>query len=145
MDNENVVTICGTIVVLAFLGFMYSMIAGDTDRFNTCIKAGGSWNNGRIEGCGGHTISFCFDAKSSNSNAILVVSSNNNVTTPGSTLTTTHPFTDSVRTCFNWSPSLIDTGLRILTFTIKLDLFLFHIFFKSFPINFMSVFHKGFI
>ena len=86
---------------------------------DTITIVGGSWNNGRIEGCGGHTISFCFDAKSSNSNAILVVTSNNNITTPGSTLTTSHPFTDSVRTCFNWSPSLIDTGLRILTFTIK--------------------------
>ena len=90
-----------------------------TLNLDTISIAGGSWNNGRIEGCGGQPISFCFDAKSSNSSAILVVTSNNNITTPGSTLTLSHQFTDSVRTCFNWIPSPLDTGLRILTFTIK--------------------------
>ena len=90
-----------------------------TLNLDTITIAGGTWNNGRIEGCGGQSISFCFDAKSSNSSAILVVTSNNSIATPGSTVTLTNHFTDSVRTCFNWSPSLIDTGARILTFTVK--------------------------
>ena len=90
-----------------------------TLNLDTITIIGGAWNNGRIEGCGGQTISFCFDAKSSDSNAILVVTSNNLIAAPGSTTTLTSQYTDSVRTCFNWSPSALDTGLRILTFTIK--------------------------
>lgn len=90
-----------------------------TLNLDTISIFGGSWNNGRVEGCGGQPVSFCFDAKSSNSSAILVVSSNNTLVTPGSTLNITNNYTDSVRTCFNWSPAPLDTGLRILTFTIK--------------------------
>lgn len=80
---------------------------------------GGVYTNGRIEGCGGQPLSFCFNTKSTKSNAVLVVSSNNTSSAPGSTVTITHQNTDSVRVCFSWSPSALDTGVRILTFTVK--------------------------
>ena len=80
---------------------------------------GAIWSNNRIEGCGGTPLSFCFDTKSTKSNAVLVVASNNSVSTPGSNVTITHQNTDSVRVCFTWSPSALDTGLRTLTFTVK--------------------------
>ena len=44
MDTEKVGFICGTIIILAFLGFMYTL-ADDREEYNTCIKAGGSWVN----------------------------------------------------------------------------------------------------
>lgn len=90
-----------------------------TLNLDTVTIAGGGWNNNRIEGCAGQPIGFCFNAKSADTNAVLVVTSNNAQSAIGSTVTLSNHFTDSVRVCFNWSPSAADTGLRVLTFTVK--------------------------
>lgn len=44
MDTDKIVVYCGTLVILAFMGFMYHL-TDDTEEYNTCIKAGGSWIN----------------------------------------------------------------------------------------------------
>lgn len=49
-DVEQLMVICATLVVLCFLAFINNLItisANDArERFDTCIKAGYSWNNG---------------------------------------------------------------------------------------------------
>ena len=75
--------------------------------------------NGQVQGCADEPLSFCFDVGSTSNQAVLVVSSNNATVAPGSTITYTGQGTDSVRGCFNWIPSMADTGLNILTVTVK--------------------------
>jgi len=74
---------------------------------------------GVIKGCAGQPLHFCFDSKSTDTSARLVVSSNNAVIAPGSTLTFNNTYADSVRTCFDWTPGLLDTGVRNLVITVK--------------------------
>jgi gliding motility-associated-like protein len=81
--------------------------------------SGATFTNGRIEGCSGTPLSFCFDAKSSDTGAVLVVSDNHNASCPGSTISYTGQTTDSVRGCLSWTPGFLDTGLRVFTVTVK--------------------------
>ncbi|XZF16013.1 gliding motility-associated C-terminal domain-containing protein [Chitinophagaceae bacterium MMS25-I14] len=74
---------------------------------------------GRIMGCAGQTLAFCFDAKSSDTDAKLVITTNSGTVMPGSTLTLTNSLSDSVRACFNWTPGILDTGVRNLIVTVK--------------------------
>ncbi|WP_165836241.1 T9SS type B sorting domain-containing protein [Taibaiella soli] len=74
---------------------------------------------GRLLGCAGQPLHFCFDSKSSDTSARLVVSSNNAVIAPGSTLTYNNTYADSVNTCFDWTPGILDTGVRNLIVTVK--------------------------
>ncbi len=75
--------------------------------------------NGQVQGCANEPLSFCFDVGSTSNQAVLVVSSNNSTVAPGSNITYTGQGTDSVRGCFSWTPSMLDTGLNILTITVK--------------------------
>jgi len=75
--------------------------------------------SGRILGCAGQPLHFCFDSKSTDTAARLVVSSNNAVIAPGSTLTFNNTYADSVNTCFDWTPGLLDTGVRNLVVIVK--------------------------
>ncbi len=73
----------------------------------------------RIEGCSGNRFSFCIDLKSPDTSAILVTTDNSNSAIPGAILTYSGQGSDSIRACIDWTPSYLDTGLRILTFTVK--------------------------
>lgn len=75
--------------------------------------------SGKILGCAGQQLSFCFDSKSTDTGAKLVITSNNATIAPGSVLSVTHSYSDSVRTCFSWTPGLLDTGTRNLIITVK--------------------------
>lgn len=79
----------------------------------------GAWTSNQLEACAGESLSFCLDAKSSSSTSMLVINSNNATVTPGSVLSLSNNFTDSIRACFSWTPSLSDTGLKILTIVVK--------------------------
>ncbi|MDR3679551.1 MAG: gliding motility-associated C-terminal domain-containing protein [Flavipsychrobacter sp.] len=81
--------------------------------------SGGYLNNGIIENCANVPLNFCFKSKSANAAAVLVVSDNHLQQAPGSTITYSGQQTDSVTGCFSWTPSNADTGLKILTITIK--------------------------
>lgn len=80
---------------------------------------GGSIIAGVVQGCATDTLNFCFDITSSSSAAILVATSNSSVSTPGATIVYNGTFTDSIRACLTWATLLSDTGLHILTVTVK--------------------------
>jgi gliding motility-associated-like protein len=75
--------------------------------------------NGQVQACAGQPMEFCFDLKSSDTAAVLVPTDNHTLSAPGSTVTYTGITTDSIRACFLWTPSSLDTGLKILTVTVK--------------------------
>ncbi len=74
--------------------------------------------NGKIHDCGGSPLHFCFTAVSANRSAVLVPSDNHAIVAPGSTLTYTGAYTNSMYGCFSWSPTTSDTGIKILTITV---------------------------
>ncbi|MCB0696178.1 MAG: hypothetical protein KDC07_02360, partial [Chitinophagaceae bacterium] len=81
--------------------------------------SGATYVNGRIEACAGIQLSFCFDMVSTNSSAILVATDNHSAATPGASVSYVGQQTDSIRGCFSWTPSSLDTGLRVFTVTVK--------------------------
>lgn len=88
-------------------------------RLDTSSITGGSWVGNRIENCGGNPFTFCISSKTTTPNAKIVISSNNAISAPGSTVSYTGQWSDSVRACFSWTPSALDTGLKAISFTIK--------------------------
>lgn len=74
---------------------------------------------GQVEGCANEPMDFCFNVQSSDTGAVLVISDNSAISTPGAVLNYTGMFSDSVRACFSWVPTLADSGLHVLTVTVK--------------------------
>jgi gliding motility-associated-like protein len=74
---------------------------------------------GNVEGCAFQPMTFCVWLTSPNDTAILVATSNNATVAPGSSFTFTGMGTDSILACFSWTPQLSDSGLSILTLTVK--------------------------
>jgi len=72
-----------------------------------------------VQGCATDTLNFCFDITSSSPAAILVPTDNSLVSCPGATLTYVGTLSDSIRACLTWPTTLLDTGLHILTVTVK--------------------------
>ena len=79
----------------------------------------GSLVNDRIEGCSNTELRFCVNLSSPDPGAVLVPTDNHTSALPGAALTYTGIGTATMRACIVWTPSLVDTGLRILTFTVK--------------------------
>jgi gliding motility-associated-like protein len=75
--------------------------------------------NGQIQGCATQPLTFCFDLKSTDTDAILVATDNHVTVAPGSSISYIGQTTDSIRACFSWTPSSLDTGLKIFTITVK--------------------------
>lgn len=80
---------------------------------------GGSYTNNRLEGCIGQTMQMCYDIKSSDNGAKLVVSDNLAVSLPNAAITYHNQQSDSVRVCFTWTPSTGDAGLKKITLNVK--------------------------
>jgi gliding motility-associated-like protein len=80
---------------------------------------GGQLVGGVVQGCATDTLNFCFDITSSSSAAILVAVDNSAISTPGATVTYTGMLTDSIRACLTWPTTLLDTGLHVLSVTVK--------------------------
>jgi gliding motility-associated-like protein len=77
----------------------------------------GIWVNNQVQTCVETPLSFTFDLKSSDTEAVIVATDNHDVAVPGSTVTYTNMYTDSVRGLFTWTPTLNQTGTYTLTVT----------------------------
>jgi len=75
---------------------------------------GGQLIAGVVQGCATDTLNFCFDITSASP-----PTDNSAVSIPGATITYLNALTDSVRACVTWPTTLLDTGLHVLTVTIK--------------------------
>lgn len=80
---------------------------------------GSQFTNGQVVGCATKPFSFCYDVKSSDTDAVLVVTDNHTASAPGSSVTYTNVGNDSVRGCFTWTPGATDTGTRVFAVTVK--------------------------
>ncbi len=79
--------------------------------------SGARYVNGRIEACAGVPFRFCYKATTDLRGSLLVTSDNHDVALPGSSAIYNNQATDSVLACISWSS--LDTGLRLLTVTVK--------------------------
>lgn len=86
---------------------------------DTLTVVGGQLVNGVVQGCATDTLSFCFDITSTYPLAVLVPTSNVVVSCPGAILTYQNTLTDSIRACVTWPTLITDTGLHVLTITVK--------------------------
>lgn len=84
----------------------------------TTVTNGAKVGN-EIRGCTNLPLSFCFDVKSADTSAVLVVEDNHHFVVPNATITYTHQADDSVRGCFNWTPGIKDTGVKNIIVTVK--------------------------
>lgn len=84
---------------------------------NTLV--GGVLQNGIINGCAGDSLKFCFNLTSTNPIAVLVATDNGAQAAPGAQITYTGALTNAMQGCLEWGTSVLDTGLHILTITIK--------------------------
>lgn len=111
-----------------YIGFIMRDIQIVVDNCNTpsptlnidsLTMLGGQLLNGVIQGCAEDTLSFCFDLKSTYPLAVLVPSDNSIISVPGATVTYQNTLTDSIRACLTWPTTIMDTGLHVLTITVK--------------------------
>jgi gliding motility-associated-like protein len=86
---------------------------------DTAGITGASWTNGRIEVCAGAEMIFCYNATSGGANPSLVLSDNSAAVLPGSSVQYTGQNTANVRGCVRWKPTALDTGLRVLTVSVR--------------------------
>lgn len=80
---------------------------------------GADWASNKLVGCIGRQIQACIDVRSTNSSSKYVVSSNMNYAIPGVTVNYSNQGSNTVRGCFNWMPTLSDTGTRTIYFFIR--------------------------
>lgn len=83
------------------------------------VPIGGPINGSNLQGCVGQQLSFCFYAKSPDTNAILVVTDNHQFTIPNATITYYNQKNDSVSGTFMMTPTLADVGPKNFVITIK--------------------------
>ncbi len=67
-------------------------------------------SNGKIFGCVGQNISYCFFYKSPDSNSRIYLSDDLATMIPGANITYTNQGTDSVHAVFSWTPGINDVG-----------------------------------
>jgi gliding motility-associated-like protein len=90
-----------------------------TLNIDTLTITAGQLVNGVIQGCAEDTLNFCFDLESTYPLAVLVPSDNSTISLPGATVTYQNTLTDSIRACVTWPTTILDTGLHVLTITVK--------------------------
>jgi hypothetical protein len=90
-----------------------------TYNLNVGSIIGGNLNNNIVNACANTPLSLCYNVTSTNPSGILVLSDNHAITAPGSNVVYTGLLTNSVQGCLNWTPTLADTGLHIITITAK--------------------------
>ncbi len=88
---------------------------------DTGSVSGGVFRNDlfHVMSCAGKELRFCFDIKSLSAVAELVPSDNHDLALPGSTLTYTNVYTDSIRGCVVWPTTPAHAGLHTLTVSVK--------------------------
>lgn len=87
----------------------------DANSFTGCTT-----DNGKVLGCAGRPMSFCFDVVQQmfKQNTRLYIHDSSSYVMTGATINYSSQGGDSVRGCFSWSPTLTDTGTY--TFDIKI-------------------------
>ncbi|MGN6567255.1 MAG: gliding motility-associated C-terminal domain-containing protein [Flavipsychrobacter sp.] len=82
---------------------------------------GATYTGGKMNACATVPFGFCYDIKSSDTGAILVVTDNTKLfsTSTKPTMSYVGEKTDSVRACFSWTPGPLDTGLKVFAITVK--------------------------
>ena len=91
-----------------------------TVNVDQATLVGSQFVNNQVQSCATQNFTFCFGAQSPDPGAILVVTDNHiTATTPASSITYTNQFTSLVTGCFGWTPTEADTGLHVLTITVK--------------------------
>lgn len=86
---------------------------------DTASIMNGILNKENIEACYANNLNFCFDIKSTTQGTILTATDNHGISIPGANITYSNTATDSVRACVTWAPTIQDTGLNVLTITVK--------------------------
>lgn len=81
--------------------------------------SGCTYSAGKIYMCSGMPLSFCYDIKSSDTNALYKVVDNSAFSMPGAVVTYSAQPADSIRGCLTWTPGINDTGNRMLVVTVK--------------------------
>ncbi len=111
----------GTIVRDLQISIINSTVANPSVALNSGTIFGGNYNstNGTIYMCATDSVHFCVNMTSPNAGAILNAIDNHAIVTPGATMTYTGLGTNAVTGCFDWTPSGSDTGLHVLTVTVK--------------------------
>lgn len=79
---------------------------------------GGVLLGGNIIICASSALNFCYDSKAGATGHILTVKDNHSIFSGTSSVSYTGMYTDSVRGCFSWIPSRLDSGLKIYTITV---------------------------
>lgn len=74
------------------------------------INDSGAFQNGRVYGCIGQTLEFCFTVTSTDTAAILLAEDNLAAVIPGAVINYTGLKSDTVKGCFKWTPSANDAG-----------------------------------
>ncbi|HEY9176811.1 MAG TPA: hypothetical protein VIN07_03935, partial [Flavipsychrobacter sp.] len=74
------------------------------------INDSGAFSNGRVYGCIGQTLEFCFTVTTSDTAGILLAEDNLATAIPGAAITYTNLKTDTVTGCFKWVPTANDVG-----------------------------------
>lgn len=80
---------------------------------------GGAYAAGQVSGCPEQPLNFCFDIKSSNAASVLLATDNHATVFPLSAVTYTNVAHDSIRGCYQWAPTINDTGLRTFVIVVR--------------------------
>lgn len=83
---------------------------------STCAVPASS--NGKILGCVGQNVTYCFFYKSPDSNSRIYLSDNLATSIPGANITYTNLGTDSVHVTFSWTPGVNDAGVSLYNMMI---------------------------
>ncbi len=89
------------------------------DVIDTTVSGGTIDTLETVYGCATQLLDFDFDINSADDSAVLVVVDNHDAAAPGSTVSYVGMTTDSITGYFTWTPGVLDTGLNILTITVK--------------------------
>lgn len=79
----------------------------------------GSFGSGLVYGCIGEKLEFCFVISSTDTSAILLAEDNLSTAIPGAVINYTNLRTDSVRGCFEWTPTVNDAGNHSFLVVVK--------------------------
>ena len=88
-------------------------LAIDTNSLLQC-----NLDNDTIRACAEDNFTFCFNTNSSDSSSLISIQSNISTFSTPSSLNHTNMNSDSVNSCFNWTPSLADTGWHYLNLSV---------------------------
>lgn len=88
-------------------------------RLDTVSVSNGHFENGKIYGCVGEKLQFCFTITSAKLNSVLLAEDNLKQAIPTAKISYTGLGTDTVKGCFEWTPSISDIGPKTFIVIMK--------------------------